>query len=116
MVTKETKERFVKMLKNHEIIVINCKKNSRRLTRDFKFVGANSYGKWDFNPMIEHLTHGRYSYRSNGWDSLAIRATDAAAIVCEVLDALKNENIESGLGDGYSQYEKVRDLLTTFYL
>lgn len=116
MITNETKERFVKMLKNREIIVINCKKNPRRLTRDFKFIGANSYGKWDFTSMIEDFTNGRYSYRSNGWESLAIRATDAAAIVCEVLDALKNENIESGFGNGHERYEKVRDLLTTFYL
>lgn len=116
MITKETKERFVRMLKRMEIIVFQCKKNSRRLTYDFKFIGANSCGKWDFNPLIEQATHGYYSYRANGDYSLAIRATDSAAVICEVLDDLKKEGIEHNLGSGQAMYEKVRHLLTTFYL
>lgn len=115
-VTKETKERFVKMLKARQIIVIQCNKGSNRKTYDFKFIGANNSGKWDFNPMVEHFTRGHYSYRSGGDYTLAIRAIDAVSVICEVLDELKKENVECDFGNGYTQYENVRDLLTTFYI
>jgi len=112
-ITKETKERFVKMLKARQIIVIQCNKGSNRKTYDFKFIGANNSGKWDFTPLL-----AEYSNYSNnkGCQYLSIRSLDGAAVICSALCELKKEGMKTGLGDGYSQYEKIRDLLTTFYI
>lgn len=114
IITKETKERFVRMLKARKIIVIQCKKSSNRKTFNYKFIGANNSGKWDFTPMIAEYSN--YSNSKGGCQYLSIRSLDGAAVICSTLCELKKEGIKTGLGDGYSQYEKVRDLLTTFYL
>ena len=116
VITRETEERFVRMLKNREIIVIQCCKSVRRKTYDYKFIGANSYGKWDFTPLVENATSGKYSYRYHKDVRLAIRVTDAASVICEVLCELEKDGISSDFGSGYSQYEKVCDHLCTFYL
>ena len=113
IITKETKERFVKMLKAGQIIVIQCNKSSNRKTYDYKFIGANNSGKWDFTHLVAEYSN----YPNNkGCQYLAIRSLDGAAVICSTLYELKKEGIKTGLGDGYSQYEKIRDLLTTFYL
>lgn len=114
-ITKETKERFVKMLSARQIIVIQCNKGSKRKTYDFKFIGANSGGKWDFTPLVAE-TSGYPSNKRTTVEGLAIYALDAASVVCDTLNKLQEEGLGFDLGEGYSQYQKVRDLLTTFYI
>lgn len=114
-ITRETKERFVKMLYDRQIIVIQCNKSTNRKTYDLKFIGANSGGKWDFTPLVVE-TSGYPSNKRTTVERLAIYALDAASVICDTLDKLQEEGIESNLGEGYNQYQKVRDLLTTFYI
>ena len=113
IITKETKERFVKMLKAGQIIVIQCNKSSNRKTYDYKFIGANNSGKWDFTPLA-----AEYSWYQNnkGVQYLTIRALDGVSVICSILCELQRDGIETDFGDGYSQYERVRDLLCTFYI
>ena len=113
IITKETKERFVKMLKAGQIIVIQCNKGNNRRTYDYKFIGANDSGKWDFTPLVAEYSN----YPNNkGCQYLTIRSLDGVSVICSTLCELQKEGIETDFGDGYSQYEKVRDLLATFYL
>lgn len=114
-ITKETKERFVKMLNARQIIVIQCNKSTNRKTYDLKFIGANSGGKWDFTPLVAE-TSGYPSNRRKTIEWLAIYALDAVSVVCDTLNKLQEEGLGSDLGEGYSQYQKVRELLTTFYI
>ena len=113
IITKETKERFVEMLKAGQIIVIQCNKGNNRKTYDYKFIGANDSGKWDFTPLVAEYS----GYQNNkGVQYLTIRALDGVSVICSTLCELQKDGIETDFGDGYSQYQKVRDLLSTFYL
>lgn len=115
-ITKETKERFVEMLKNRQVIVIQCDKDVNRKTYDYKFIGANSGGKWDFTPLVAEMS-GYSSNRRKTVMRLAIHALDAVPVVCNTLNKLQEEGLETNLGEGYyCQYQKVSDLLATFYL
>lgn len=113
IITKEMKERFVEMLKAGQIIVIQCNKGNNRRTYDYKFIGANDSGKWDFTPLV-----AEYSWYKNnkGVEYLTIRALDGVSVICSTLCELQKEGIETGFGDGYSQYQDVRDLVSTFYV
>lgn len=113
LITNETKIRFARMLAKKQIIVIQCNKGNNRRTYDYKFIGANDSGKWDFTPLVAEYS----CYQNNkGVQYLTIRALDGVSVICSTLCELQKEGIETDFGDGYSQYEKVRDLLTTFYL
>ena len=112
LITLETKKRFVKMLKSKQIIVIECNKGNYRKTYAYKFIGANSGGRWDFTPLVAQYSH----YRNNGSSDvkrLTIFATDGIAVLCDTLDSLE---INAGLGNGYSQYSQVSELVSTFYV
>lgn len=113
--TKETKERFVEMLKNRQVIVIMCDKGTNRRTYNCKFIGANDSGKWDFTPLVAEKS-GYPSNRRTTVERLAIHALDAVSVVCDTLNKLHDEGVGPNPGGGYSQYQKVRDLLTTFYI
>ena len=116
IIAKETKERFVKMLNNREIIVIECDRNSNRRSYDYKFIGANSNGKWDFTPLVAECSGFPYSKKPIQW--LSVRGHDAASMISAVINELRNEKIDGipAAGDSYSQYERIRTLLTTFCL
>lgn len=115
IITKETKERFIKMLKDRQIIVIQADLGKKRKTYDLKFIGANNDDKWDFTPLVVE-TSGYPSNRRTTVERLAIHALDAVSVVCDTLNKLQEEYFECNLGEGYSQYQKVRDLLTIFYI
>ena len=115
VITRETKERFVKMLSKREIIVIQCDKGTNRKNYNFKFIGANSGGKWDFTPLVVE-TSGYPSNRRITIERLSIYALDAAAVICDTLLKLQKEGVVSNIGNGYSLYQKVRGLLTTFQI
>ena len=115
IITRETKQRFLTMLDARQIIVIQCNKSTNRKTYDFKFIGANSGGKWDFTPLVAE-TSGYPSNRRTTVERLAVHALDAVSVVCDTLNKLQEEGLVSNLGEGYSQYQKVRDLLATFYI
>lgn len=108
---KETKEQFVKMLNERHIIVIECRMPGRK-TYSYKFIGASNEGKWDFTPLVAAYS----GYRSNSGmciERIAVYANDSASVVCATLKALAGEGINVSVEEGYSQYAKVRDLLTT---
>ena len=112
---KETKERFIKMLDDRQVIVIQCNKCASRKTYDYKFIGANSEGKWDFTPLVAEFS----GYPSNASVTvmyLAVRGLDPAAIIADTV-----ENICEDLGkalekSGHGLYEYCRHNITTFYL
>lgn len=115
IITRETKELFVKMLCDRQIIVIQCNKSTNRKTYDFKFIGATPDGKWDFTPLVAEMS-GYPSNKRTTVERLTIYALGAVSVVCDTLNKLQEEGLGPNLGKGYSQYQKVRDLLTTFYI
>jgi len=116
IITKETKERFVRMLMNHEIIVIECKRNSNRRSYDYKFIGANSYGRWDFTPLVAEYSGFPCPEKPIQW--LSVRGDDAAKILHAVMNEMRNQKINGvpAYVSAYSQYVAIRTLLTTFYI
>ena len=113
--TEETKKRFVSMLVAKQILVIECHRKPRDRHYDYKFIGANDQGKWDFTPMIEEVM-GFKSNKPVPIQYLAIRSNDAAHIVADVIEKLHEEGITPLRIHGVELYQHVRDLLTTFYL
>lgn len=114
-IAKETKERFVKMLKAHQIIVIQCNKGSNRKNYDYKFIGADVCGRYDFTPLIAEYS----GYKSNNNESvmyLSVRGLDAAAIIADTLDVLRKENVFKSKKTNYELYEEARSLICTFYI
>ena len=114
-ITRETKERFVKMLNDRQILVIQNDKGRKYKTYNLKFIGANSDGKWDFTPMVAQLSKYQ-STKEEYIQYISIRALDAVAVICNVLDELKDEGIVERKSEGFSQYEEVRDKISTFYV
>lgn len=115
IITKETKERFVKMLKAHQIIVIQCNKGNNRKSYDYKFIGADVRGRYDFTPLVAEYS-GYKSNKNKTVMYLSVQGLDAAAIITDTLDALRNENVFKSKKTNYELYEEVRDLLYTFYI
>ena len=113
MITRETKERFVKMLKNRQVIVVRCKKSARK-TYNYKFIGANELGRWDFTPLVAEISGAQ----SDGNDILllSIRGIDAAAIITDTLIELKNQGVSGISSEKYELYVQVRSRLCTFYM
>lgn len=113
VITKETKERFVRMLYARQVVAIQCNKSSRNKTYNYKILGVSSDGKWDFTYTCADLSN----YPVSGdVRSLSIRSLDVVAVICETLTKLKDEGIFTEEKNGYSLYQEVRDLITTFYM
>lgn len=108
---KETKEQFVKMLNEKHIIVIECRKPGRN-TYSYKFIGASNEGKWDFTPLMAEYSGYRSNRKKWNIEYISVYANDGAAVICATLEAFAKEGINVSVGKGYSQYAKVRDLLT----
>lgn len=114
--TEETKQRFLQMLNDRQIIVIQCNKGSQYKTYNFKFIGANSEGKWDFTPMVVEMSRFP-SNKSTSIQHLSVRALDATNVICNVIEKMKEEGIlNSDYTFGYELYQIVRDNITTFYV
>lgn len=109
--TKETKERFVKMLEDRQIIVIRCSIPNRKKFV-YKIIGANNDGKWDFTPLISDYT---YPTATPVIDK-TISASDGISVICEALKKLAEENICINLPEKDEMYFEVRELLTFFYI
>lgn len=115
IIEKATKSRFIKMLEAREIIVINCDKSARRKTYDFKFIGANSYGVWDFTPLCAEISG--YPYNTAATRSrLSIRSNDGIAVLYEVTEKLSEEGFYFSDKKEHDLYEVIRHLVTTFYI
>ena len=116
IITDETKQRFLRMLNERQIIVIQCDHGKSHKTYDFKFIGANSEGKWDFTPMMVEMS--RYpSNKSTNVKYLSVRALDAVSVICEVIEKMKEEGILNfEYAFGYELYQIVRDKISTFYV
>lgn len=116
VITRETKERFVKMLNDRHIIVF-CEMNKHHdccKNNSYKFIGVN-VGRWDFTPMVAQLSGNR---TRNGNDArlVSVRGLDGASIIVNTLVALSEEGIVKPIESRDSEYFKVCDLLTTFYI
>lgn len=88
MITKETMERFVKMLKANEIVVV-----ARRIKVNYemKVIGVHNGLKWDFTPMVAYVT----SCRTNGADIThkAVRDISPESIIWRTLKSLPNHQV-----------------------
>lgn len=115
--TKEMKQRFLTMLDAKQIIVIQCNRSEKRKSYDFKFIGADSYGRWDFTPLVAECS----GYPTNkGVSTLAVRGLDGASIIADVLRKLIEEGFSCNQNlDGESYYSICSycdNRLCTFYL
>jgi hypothetical protein len=116
IITEETKQQFLQMLNDRQIIVIQCNKGSQYKTYNFKFIGANSEGKWDFTPMVVEMS-GFPSNKSTNIHHLSVRALDATDVICNVIEKMKEEGVLNfDYTFGYELYQIVRDKITTFYI
>ena len=107
-IEKETKERFVKMLAKHEIIVVWNRISSRSQTRNYKFIGAHNGLKWDFTYTVIDAT----SCKTNG-DSgycVAARGYSSVYLVEKTLESF----IEEGIKVPKDVFENVGDFLTHY--
>ena len=77
--TKETYERFIKMVENGQIIVVAHRLNKRSFTQEYKIIGANSEGRWDFTPMVAYLTDCKTN--GGGVTNLACRGQYSDSLV-----------------------------------
>ena len=111
IITEETKLRFVGMLMQRQIIVIQHKAHQGRYT--FKYIGANDGGKWDFTPMVADTAGIEFNGEMN-LENLSIVGQDGADIICKALKNMQDEGLVKFEESGYNPYEKVRDLITTF--
>ena len=109
----ETKERFVTMLENRQIIVIRSRQKGRK-TFAYKFIGANDSGKWDFTPLVASESNFPATKDLPIYET-AVFANDAVAVICEALKTLKTDGLLEKWTDGID-YFKVRENLTFFYI
>ena len=102
VITRETKERFVEMLKKKEIIVVGRK---IKTNYDFKFIGVHNGMKWDFTPTVAYCT----SCRTNGvYDitHMTVRSYSADYLVEQTLKNMPNDcvKVPKNLLDNVSDY------------
>ena len=116
-IEKETKERFVQMLKDRQIIVIRCYIPGRK-NFYYKFIGANNSGKWDFTPMIAQIAQNYKNDVSNKGmiQDMAIKAMDGTDVVFDAVQSLIKEGLYEKSGSCDDLFFAIRDLLTFFYL
>lgn len=113
IITEETKLRFVRMLAQRHIIVIQHRPTRRALS--FKFIGADDDGKWDFSPCVAE-TSGCKTYGNAQRESISVGGTDAADIIVKSLKNMAEEGLITKREPDHETYEKVRELITTFYV
>lgn len=115
IITKETKERFAKMLRDRQIIVIQSSKPNRK-TYDYKIIGANSEGKWDFTPMAAELSY----YANNSSTQikrLAIRSPHSSDdVITSVLEGLQKEGLFNRYKNLYQLHVFAQEHITTFFI
>lgn len=110
-ITEQTMQRFLQMLNDRQIIVIQHKAHQGRYT--FKFIGANDSGKWDFTPMIAYTADIEFNGEMS-LENLSIVGIDAADIIKRSLLHMSEGNPLTLEKSGHDLYEWVRDLITTF--
>ena len=54
--TKETKECFIELFGNHEVVTISRRYGNTPASYEHKFIGVHNGMKWDFTPMIIDLS------------------------------------------------------------
>jgi len=117
IITKETKERFVKMLDKGQIIVIRASVVNRKYPH-FKIIGADESGRWDFTPLVSYVTDCQTINVVGG--EIAICGTlDVVGILENALKQLYDERIESAFfadndDCGYALYSYCREHICTF--
>lgn len=108
-------ERFVKMLKKGQIIVIESDKYPRSKNYNCKFIGADCHGRWDFTPLVAEFS-GRKSSNGERIMFLSVFCNDPIAAIADTLLNLKKKGITGITKDNYALYEEVRDHVCTFYM
>lgn len=56
IISKETEDRFVQLLKESKIIVFYKRVSQSSRNFDYKFIGSDGSLRWDFTPMIAEIT------------------------------------------------------------
>lgn len=54
--TKETKEKFIELYGNHEIVTVSRKYGNMPSSYEHKFIGQQNGLKWDFTPLVIELS------------------------------------------------------------
>lgn len=118
---KEMKERFVQMLKDKQIIIVEGLRTARNGDGDYKFIGANNEGSWDFTKSLGDW--GLIPVRSEEWKESAenpthtfIRTNDPYSVIHSALlelavNGIFNENIMGGS----DLYKYIREKTSIFY-
>lgn len=119
IITKETKERFVKMLDKKQIIVI-CASIINRKYPHFKIIGADESGRWDFTPCVSYVAD-RNTIQVSGGEIAICGTLDVVGALQDALRVLHDERIESNFFKnsedcGYSLYSYCSEHICTFYL
>ena len=108
VITRETKERFVKMLEAREIIVVG---HRIKTNYDFKFIGVHNGLKWDFTPTVAFCT----GCRTNGahdLPNLTVRSYSADYLVEQTLKDMPNDCVKVPK----NLLENVSDYLAYFWM
>ena len=119
IITEETKRRFVRMLDKWQIIVIRASYVNRKYP-NFKIIGADEFGRWDFTPLASYVT-GCKTINVIGGEIAICRTTDVVGILQDVLRKLHDERIESSFfanneDCGYALYSYCREHICSFHL
>lgn len=113
VIAKETKERFVKMLDERKIIVL-CEMGKSK-NNNYKFIGADSYGRLDFTPMIAQIS-GNATRNGNDVQLVSVLSNSGASIIVDALVALSEEGIVKPIISRDDEYFRVREKISTFYI
>ena len=119
IITKETKERFVKMLDKRQIIVIRASVINRKYPH-FKIIGADESGRWDFTPCVSYVAD-RNTIQVSGGEIVICGTLDVVGVLQDALRNLHDERIESDFFKnntdcGYSLYSYCNEHICTFHL
>lgn len=110
---KEEKKQFVKMLGKKQIIIIECNKSNSRKTYDYKFIGADDNGRWDFTALMKKLSR----YPSNkGCQRLCVCALDGISVIADACAELHKEGLFESTDTDFGLYSYIREQVTTFYM
>ena len=112
-ITYDTKIRFARMVARRQVIVVQCRRTARSASYDFKFIGADEFGRYDCTPAIIDILG---LPENADIRHLTVRAKDAADVVARALTCLADDGIVKVEKRGHDLYEEVRNLLTTFYM
>lgn len=95
LIEKTTKERFVKMLQNHEIVCIFRRLSQRSDTYEYKFIGMHEGLKWDFTWCIADATGCETNGKSG--ISIAVRSKSAQYLLETALKSFQADGIDCEL-------------------